>query len=121
MSIEQPRFVYLNTEPNCWTVGHYSPAGEWHGASDHESAQAAAEECHYLNGGDKYEQHVIGENDVLVVVYKQILSSEQLDRLTNRLVEFAEQHGVKVAAIVGPDECYVQRKPVTEAKEGSAA
>ena len=43
--------VYKKTEPELWTVGFYDPAGEWHSEGDHDSADAAAERVHWLNGG----------------------------------------------------------------------
>lgn len=36
-----------------WTVGHYDPDGGWHAISDHGSAEEAAAEIHYLNGGTR--------------------------------------------------------------------
>lgn len=44
-------FVYVRSEPNLWTVGHYSPDGKWYPESDHGSPDAAAERVHWLNGG----------------------------------------------------------------------
>lgn len=44
-------YVYERSEPTLWTVGHYSPDGEWNPESDHPTADAAAERVHYLNGG----------------------------------------------------------------------
>lgn len=44
-------WVYINSEPNLWTVGLYSPDGEWHPESDYGSRGEAAERVHYLNGG----------------------------------------------------------------------
>lgn len=44
-------YVYLKTEPSLWTVGFYSPDGEWHAESDHSSFPPAAKRVHYLNGG----------------------------------------------------------------------
>lgn len=35
----------------CWTVGFYSPDGEWEPVSDHDTEQAAAAEVVRLNGG----------------------------------------------------------------------
>ena len=36
---------------NLWAVGHYDPNGKFIPESDHESAEEAAKQCHYLNGG----------------------------------------------------------------------
>lgn len=44
-------YVYLRSEPGLWTVGYYDPNGRWIPESDHESTTAAADRCHYLNGG----------------------------------------------------------------------
>lgn len=45
------KWIYKRTEPELWTVGFYSPSGEWHPESDHPSSDSAAERVHYLNGG----------------------------------------------------------------------
>lgn len=45
-------YVYIQSEPNLYTVGFYDPNGKWHPESDYgEWAQAAAR-VHYLNGGN---------------------------------------------------------------------
>jgi len=44
-------YVYIESEHNLWTVGFYSPDGEWHPDSDHETRESAAKRVHYLNGG----------------------------------------------------------------------
>jgi len=44
-------WVYRQTEAHLWTVGFYSPKGEWNTDSDHDSKAAAAARTHYLNGG----------------------------------------------------------------------
>lgn len=44
-------YVYKQTEPGLWTVGFYTPQGEWEPESDHGSPEEAAERVHYLNGG----------------------------------------------------------------------
>lgn len=46
-------WVYRETEKGLWTVGYYTPGGEWHTDSDHSSKEAAAQRVHYLNGGNK--------------------------------------------------------------------
>lgn len=46
-------WVYMRTEPGLWTVGFYSPSGEWHTDSDHRSPEQAADRVHYLNGGER--------------------------------------------------------------------
>jgi hypothetical protein len=44
-------YVYIQSEPGLWTVGFYSPDGEWHPESDFSNALDARERVHYLNGG----------------------------------------------------------------------
>lgn len=44
-------YVYVQSEPTLWTVGHYDPQGKWVSESDHASPEAAATRVHYLNGG----------------------------------------------------------------------
>ena len=45
-------YVYIRSEPQLWTVGFYSPQGEFVPESDHETTEAAAERVHWLNGGE---------------------------------------------------------------------
>lgn len=44
-------YVYISSEPGCYTVGFYTPQGEWVAESDWPTAQEAAERVNYLNGG----------------------------------------------------------------------
>lgn len=44
-------WVYIRSEPNLFTVGFYSPDGDWHPDSDYASQKEAAERVRYLNGG----------------------------------------------------------------------
>lgn len=44
-------YVYLRSEPNLWTVGHYAPGGEWVPESDHDNRDDAAKRVAWLNGG----------------------------------------------------------------------
>lgn len=52
-------WIYKQTEtaaeqdyqgPGLWTVGYYTPTGEWHPESDWSSPEDAAKRCTYLNG-----------------------------------------------------------------------
>lgn len=46
-------YVYIQSESNLWTVGHYEPlTGKFIAESDHQSSERAAERVHYLNGGE---------------------------------------------------------------------
>lgn len=44
-------YVYVQFEPNLWTVGFYSPDGKFNPESDHNNKDDAADRVHYLNGG----------------------------------------------------------------------
>jgi hypothetical protein len=44
-------YVYIQSEPNLYTVGFYDPYGNWHPDSDFSSREEAANRVHYLNGG----------------------------------------------------------------------
>lgn len=46
-------WVYLKTESNLWTVGFYTPNGEWQTESDWVSPADAANRVHFLNGGQE--------------------------------------------------------------------
>jgi hypothetical protein len=44
-------YVYIQSEPNLWTVGFYDSMGNWHPESDFGDQGDAAARVHYLNGG----------------------------------------------------------------------
>jgi hypothetical protein len=43
-------WVYIQSEPGLYTVGFYSPDGEWHTDSDHGDREEAAARVAWLNG-----------------------------------------------------------------------
>ena len=43
-------YVYIQSEPNLYTVGFYDPTGRWQPDSDHSDREEAAKRVHYLNG-----------------------------------------------------------------------
>ena len=43
-------YVYIQSEPNLWTVGFYDPKGNWNPDSDWGNRKDAAERVAYLNG-----------------------------------------------------------------------
>jgi hypothetical protein len=45
-------YVYIRSEPQLWTVGHYDPDGKFEPESDHGSTDDAAKRVRYLNGGN---------------------------------------------------------------------
>lgn len=53
-------YVYVQSEPGLYTVGHYAPDGQWVPESDHDSKDKAAVRAHWLNGGnlDEYRNPV---------------------------------------------------------------
>ncbi len=44
-------YVYIESEPNLFTVGFYKPDGQWEPDSDHATRSEAAVRVNYLNGG----------------------------------------------------------------------
>ncbi|GAC1611119.1 MAG: hypothetical protein NVS3B3_21540 [Aquirhabdus sp.] len=44
-------YVYIQSEPNLYTVGFYDPSGNWWPDSDFSSKEDARKRVHYLNGG----------------------------------------------------------------------
>lgn len=48
---EEGLWLYIRSEPQLWTVGHYDPNGKFNAESDHPSSEEAAARVHYLNGG----------------------------------------------------------------------
>lgn len=45
-------YVYVRSEANLYTVGFFTPDGEWIAESDYENRADAAERVHWLNGGN---------------------------------------------------------------------
>lgn len=43
-------WVYIQSEPNCYTVGFYALNGDQYTDSDHSNIDAAADRVQYLNG-----------------------------------------------------------------------
>jgi hypothetical protein len=52
-------YVYVRSESQLWTVGHYTPDGSWIAESDHNTCESAAARVHWLNGG----QHGTQQDD----------------------------------------------------------
>ena len=46
-------WVFIQSEPGLYTVGHYKPDGKWVPESDHSSTALAADRVHFLNGGER--------------------------------------------------------------------
>lgn len=44
-------WLYKQTEPRLWTVGFYTPNGDWEPEGDYGTPQEAANRVHWLNGG----------------------------------------------------------------------
>lgn len=51
--MEKATWVYLQSEPKLYTVGFYTPQGEWVSESDHATKEEASKRVHYLNGGNE--------------------------------------------------------------------
>ena len=52
-------YVYIRTESNLFSVGHYTPTGEFYAESDFNSKEQAAARVAYLNGGGKEKKQMI--------------------------------------------------------------
>jgi len=46
-------YIYLKSEYGVWTVGFYTPKGEWIPESDFNSPEEAAKRVAWLNGSSK--------------------------------------------------------------------
>ncbi|MEW5248635.1 hypothetical protein [Microbulbifer discodermiae] len=49
-------YVYKKMESELWTVGFYTPDGQWEPESDHSSQEDAANRAAFLNGGSPEKQ-----------------------------------------------------------------
>jgi hypothetical protein len=72
---ETTMYAYIQTEPNLWTVGHYTPSGKFISESDHKSTDDAAARVHWLNGGNTDYAGVLEElrrdhNSLAEIVYR---------------------------------------------------
>ena len=47
------KWVYEQTEPCLFTVGHFDPQDKWHTDSDYNTREEAANRCAFLNSGVK--------------------------------------------------------------------
>lgn len=45
-------YVYIKSEPQLWTVGHYDPSDKFIPESDHNTESDASERAAFLNGAD---------------------------------------------------------------------
>ena len=54
-------YVYIKTEPGLWTVGFYSPDGEWNTESDYATTGEAASRVAWLNGSNEERIHALEE------------------------------------------------------------
>lgn len=54
-------YVYIQTEPQLYTVGFYSPDGHFHSDSDHNDREKAAERVSFLNGNSQAIQKQFNE------------------------------------------------------------
>ena len=52
-------YVYIKSESSLWTVGFYTPDGDWVPESDYATKEQAAARVHYLNGGDYMATEVV--------------------------------------------------------------
>lgn len=50
-------YVYLRSGANLYTVGFFTPSGEWIAESDYDNREDASERVHWLNGGREKEKN----------------------------------------------------------------
>ena len=61
-------WVYIRTEPQLWTVGHYDGDGKFRPESDHGSPEEAAAHIRRLNGGADESKADDYLSDILAVI-----------------------------------------------------
>lgn len=96
-------YTYRKTEHVLWTVGDYTPSGEWVPESDHDSPEEAAARVRWLNGGGVESQIVaqLLEACKLIVAAEKAVTEEGNYQL---LVEATEVARATIAAAKGkPD------------------
>ena len=49
-------YVYIQSDPELWTVGFYTPTDEWKPESDHSIQEEAANRVAFLNGNNHQKQ-----------------------------------------------------------------
>lgn len=52
-------YVYIRSEANLYTVGFFTPDGEWIAESDWDSRDGAALRVHWLNGGGEHSDTIV--------------------------------------------------------------
>ena len=55
-------WVYQSFEPGLFTVGFYTPDGEWVSESDHSDRDCAAGRVNFLNGGTLIQQLAVHDD-----------------------------------------------------------
>lgn len=77
-------WVYIETEKGLWTVGFYSPSGEFITDSDHDVKQQAAGRVAYLNGRANWDDLRSSHNDLTDTVEElQMKVSRMRDEFTD--------------------------------------
>jgi len=71
-------YVYIRSEPQLWTVGHYGDDGRFVPESDHGSTDEAAMRVNALNGGMD-----INAYDVIASLKSEIKNLQLTIRLLN--------------------------------------
>ncbi len=86
-------FVYIQSEPRLWTVGHYSPDGTWRPESDHATPESAAKRTAWLNGGrsDNSADPKTDATDTKRLLAKIEQLESEKDRLYDRVLELEQK------------------------------
>ena len=82
-------YVYIQSEPNLWTVGFYTPEGEWNPESDHSEKEEAAKRVAFLNGSNTQDNPNTGENEFTPVpnMLKESEPSQRIKELEDMLTK----------------------------------
>lgn len=59
-------YVYIESEPNLFTVGFYDPNGEWIPEHDCDTREEAARRVAFLNGGILFDEKELDNKSLLV-------------------------------------------------------
>lgn len=89
-------FVYRQSEPELWTVGHYAPDGAWEPESDHTYRGNAVKRVHYLNGGGHSQGKPIIEFEGFLSVERQDDRIVVRSRETEVIAFYIAETGLKL-------------------------
>lgn len=108
-------FIRARGEDALWTVGHYTPSGQWMPISDHDSPAKAAAVTAFLNGG--VNAVTVGPDDRVIVMLPEDLDEGEIGEVVMVMVD---TFGVgRFVVLTGGVDAYVV-KPVLNVDENDA-